>query len=144
MSGAPHILPEFAGPGTVRVRPSALRNISTRAFVQTGDNVMIGGFIIENYKRVVVRAIGPELSQHGVPNPLANPRLELHDATGALIASNDDWRSDQQSAILATDIAPTDDAESAIVQTLGPGAYTVIVSGKNDTTGVALVEVYGL
>ena len=75
---------------------------------------------------------------------LEDPELELHDSYGTLIAANDDWKSDQQSEIIATDIAPEDDAESAIVQTLGPGPYTVIVSGKNDGTGVALVEVYGL
>ena len=94
MSGAPHIVPEFRGTGSVHVFPSTLANISTRAFVQTGDNVMIGGFIIEGAysKEVVLRAIGPELSRYHVPNPLANPRLELHDATGALIASNDDWQ----------------------------------------------------
>ena len=72
---------------------STLGNISTRAFVQTGDNVMIGGFIVQGTepKRVIIRAIGPELTQYGVPNALANPTLELHDGTGALIASNDNW-----------------------------------------------------
>ena len=94
MSGAPHIVPEFRGTGSVHVFPSTLANISTRAFVQTGDNVVIGGFIIEGAysKQVVIRAIGPELTRYHVPNALANPRLELHDATGALIASNDDWQ----------------------------------------------------
>jgi hypothetical protein len=92
-SGAPHVIPEFAGSGTVQVRPSTLGNISTRALVQAGDNVMIGGFIVQGpvSKEVVIRAIGPELTHYGVPNALANPRLELHDANGALIASNDDW-----------------------------------------------------
>ena len=73
--------------------PERLGNISTRAFVQTGDHVIIGGFIVQGTeaKRVIIRAIGPELSQHGVPNALANPTLELHNATGALIASNDNW-----------------------------------------------------
>ena len=73
---------------------SILGNISTRAFVQTGDNVMIGGFIVQGTepKRVIIRAIGPELTQYGVPNALANPTLELHDGTGALIASNDNWQ----------------------------------------------------
>jgi hypothetical protein len=153
MSGAPHILPEFGGFGTVRVRPSALRNISTRAFVQTGDNVMIGGFIVPGpyYKTVVVRAIGPELSQYGVPNPLANPRLELHDTAGALIASNDNWMttviggiitSDQVDWIRSSGHAPTDPRESAIIAILPPGNYTAIVRGVNNTVGVALVEVY--
>jgi hypothetical protein len=153
VSGAPHIFPEFRGSGTVRVRPSALRNISTRAFVQTGDNVMIGGFIVPGpyYKRVVVRAIGPELSQYGVPNPLANPRLELHDATGALIASNDNWMTtviggiitiDQVDWIRSSGHAPTDPRESAIIAILPPGNYTAIVRGVNNTVGVGLVEVY--
>ena len=76
--------------------PAQLGNISTRAFVQTGDNVMIGGFIVQGTepKRVIIRAIGPELTQYGVPNALANPTLELHDGTGALIASNDNWSDD--------------------------------------------------
>jgi hypothetical protein len=153
MSGAPHILPQFRGTGTVHVRPSALVNISTRAFVQTGDNVMIGGFIIQgpDYKEVVIRAIGPELTSYTVPNALANPRLELHDATGALIASNDDWQhtiidgiitTDQVGWIRSTGRAPTDRRESAMVVVLPPGNYTTIVRGTDNTTGVALVEVY--
>ena len=153
MSGAPHIVPEFRGTGSVHVFPSTLANISTRAFVQTGDNVMIGGFIIEGAysKEVVLRAIGPELSRYHVPNPLANPRLELHDATGALIASNDDWQhtiiggviiADQVDYIRDTGYAPTDPRESVIIATLQPGNYTAIVRGVNDTTGVGLVEVY--
>jgi hypothetical protein len=153
MSGAPHIVPEFRGTGSVHVFPSTLANISTRAFVQTGDNVMIGGFIIEGAysKEVVIRAIGPGLSRYHVPNPLANPRLELHDATGALIASNDDWQhtiiggvivADQVDYIRETGYAPTDSRESVIIATLLPGNYTAIVRGVNDTTGVGLVEVY--
>jgi hypothetical protein len=137
----------------VRVLPSILRNISTRAFVQTGDNVMIGGLIIEgsDYKEVVIRALGPELIHHGVPNPLANPRLELHDATGALIASNDDWQHtiiggiiniDQVGWIRSTGYAPVDDRESAMIAILPPGNYTTIVRGTGNMTGVALVEVY--
>ena len=94
LSGAPNILPEFTGLGTVRVGPiSTLGNISSRAFVQTGDNVIIGGFIVQGTepKRVIIRAIGPELTHHGVPNALNNPTLELHDGTGALIGANDNW-----------------------------------------------------
>jgi len=153
MSGAPHIVPEFRGTGSVHVFPSTLANISTRAFVQTGDNVVIGGFIIEGaYPReVVIRAIGPELTRYHVPNALANPKLELHDATGALIASNDDWqhtiiggviRYDQVEWIRFSGHAPTDPRESAIIATLAPGNYTAIVRGVNDTRGVGLVEVY--
>jgi hypothetical protein len=156
MSGAPHILPEFDGLGTVEAGPiSTLGNISTRAFVQTGDNVVIGGFIIEGAeaKRVVIRAIGPELTQYGVPNALANPTLELHDGTGALIASNNNWvatiiggiiTSDQVAAIRASGYAPGDPRESAMIVNLPPGNYTAIVRGVANTTGVALAEVYDL
>ena len=125
---------------------SKLGNISTRALVQTGNNVMIGGFIISGsgQKRVIVRAIGPSLAQHGITNPLLDPTLEMHDVTGAVIAFNDNWRDSQEAEIQATGLAPTDNRESAIVRTLAPGSYTAIVRGKNNTIGVALVEVYGL
>jgi hypothetical protein len=93
---------------------------------------------------VIVRALGPSLGSAGVMNPLADPTLELHNSNGSLIASNDDWRSDQESAIIATGIPPTNDAESAIVLTLAPGAYTAIEAGKDGGTGVGLVEVYNL
>ena len=113
---------------------------------QTGNNVMIGGLIItgSGQKNVVVRAIGPSLAQHGITNPLADPTLELHNGNGALIAFNDNWKDTQQAQIQATGLAPTNDKESAIVRTLAPGNYTAIVRGKNNTIGVALVEVYGL
>ena len=126
-----------------RTVDSKLANISTRGFVQTGDNVLIGGLIVlgQNPLRVIVRAIGPSLP---VPGTLANPTLELHDGNGALIASNDNWRSDQEAEIIATGIPPTNDMESAIVRNLAPGNYTAIVRGVNNTTGVALVEAYGL
>ena len=134
---------------------SILGNISTRSFVQTDDNVMIGGFIVQGTgsKRVIIRAIGPELSQFGVPDPLANPRLELHNATGALIGSNDDLQHtiirgvitrNQVADIQNSGHAPTDPSESAIIAELRPGDYTAIVRGVNNTTGVALVEVYDL
>jgi hypothetical protein len=134
---------------------SILGNISTRAFVQTDDNVMIGGFIVAGAqpKQVIIRAIGPELTQYGVPNALANPTLELHDSTGALIASNDSWQhtiiggiitSDQVAAIRASGHAPADPRESAIITFLPPGNYTAIVRGVNNTTGVALIEVYDI
>jgi hypothetical protein len=123
---------------------SKLGNISTRAFVQTGDNVVIGGLIISgaSSEDVVVRAIGPSLTQYGIANALADPMLELHDGNGALIVSNDNWKDTQQTEIQATGLAPSNDAESAILRTLAPGNYTAIVRGKNNTTGVALVEVY--
>ena len=123
--------------------------------MQTGDNVMIGGFIVQGTepKRVIIRAIGPELTQYGVPNALANPTLELHDGTGALIASNDNWRttiiggiitSNQVRDITNSGYAPGDGRESAIIADLAPGNYTAIVRGVNDATGVALVEAYHL
>ncbi|PYK09837.1 MAG: hypothetical protein DME65_11265 [Verrucomicrobia bacterium] len=156
MSGAPHILPEFDGLGTMEAGPiSTLANISTRAFVQTGDNVVIGGFIVQGTeeKRIVIRAIGPELTQYGVPNALANPTLELYDSTGALIAFNNNWvatiiggiiTSDQVAAIRASGYAPGDPSESAMIVNVPPGNYTAIVRGVANTTGVALAEVYDL
>jgi len=134
---------------------SQLTNISTRAFVQTGDNVIIGGFIVQGpvLKRVIVRAIGPELIPYGVPNVLPDPTLELHDAAGALIASNDNWQhtiiggiitADQVAEIQNSGHAPTVATESAIIANLPPGNYTAIVRGVNNTMGVALVEAYDL
>jgi hypothetical protein len=134
---------------------SQLGNISTRAFVQTGDNAMIGGFIVQGIqpKRVIIRAIGPELTQYGVPNALADTTLELHDSTGALIASNDSWlhtiiggiiTDDQVRDIRSSGHGPTDVRESAIIADLPAGNYTAIVCGVNDTTGIGLVEVYDL
>jgi uncharacterized Zn-binding protein involved in type VI secretion len=125
---------------------SKLGNISTRALVQTGDNVMIGGFIISGsgQKSVIVRAIGPSLTQQGITNPLLDPTLELHNGSGTVIAFDDNWRDSQEAEIEATGLAPSDDRESAIVRTLAPGNYTAIVRGKNNTIGVALIEVYDL
>jgi DNA-binding beta-propeller fold protein YncE len=149
---------DFRGTRVYDISPlpdSQLGNISTRAFVQTGDNVMIGGFIVQGIqpKRVIIRAIGPELSRFGVPDVLANPTLELHDDTGALIASNDNWvttiiggiiTSNQVREIQASGHAPRDRRESAIIADLPAGNYTAIVRGVDDTTGVALAEVYDL
>jgi hypothetical protein len=122
---------------------SKLANISTRGLVRTGDDVMIGGLIVlgQNPLRVIVRAIGPSLP---VPGALSDPTMELHDGNGALIASNDNWRSDQETEIIATGIPPSNDLESAIVRDLAPGNYTAIVRGMNSATGVALVEAYSL
>jgi hypothetical protein len=128
---------------------STLANISTRGFVSTGDSVMIGGFIIGGggggASTVVVRAIGPTLTDFGVANALQDPILELHDSDGATIASNDNWKDgpDQQT-ISADSLAPTKDSESALLAILAPGAYTAIVRGANDTIGVGLVEAYNL
>ena len=122
---------------------SKLANISTRAFVQTGDNVLIGGLIVigQSAADVIVRAIGPSLQVAGA---MANPTLELRDANGVLLGSNDNWRTTQQTAIIETGVAPARDAESAIVTSFSPGSYTAIVRGANGTTGVAVVEVYQL
>ena len=122
---------------------SKLANISTRGFVQTGDNVLIGGLILtgQEPRRVIVRAIGPSLT---VPGALADPTLELRDANGGLLASNDNWRTSQEAEIIATTIPPSHDLESAIVQTLPPANYTAIVRGVNNTIGIALVEAYAL
>lgn len=108
---------------------------------------MIGGFIVgpaDTLTDILVRAIGPSLSPFGISNPLLDPILELHDGNGALLTTNDNWKDTQQAEIEATGIPPGDDRESAILQSLGPGNYTAIVRGVNDTTGVGLVEVYNL
>ena len=134
---------------------SSLGNISSRAFVQTGENVMIGGFVVQGSgrKRVIIRAIGPELTQYGITNVLDNPRLELYNRTGALIGSNDNWQtttlggiitSNQVNDIQNSGHAPTAASESAIIADLQPGNYTAVVHGVINTTGVALVEVYDL
>ena len=134
---------------------ASLGNISTRSFVQTGEHVMIGGFIVQGNgpKRVIIRAIGPELTQFGIPDALGNPRLELHNGNGAVIGTNDDWQNtiiggvitgNQVSDIQNSGHAPTAASESAIIADLQPGNYTAIVRGVNNTTGVALVEVYDL
>jgi hypothetical protein len=125
-----------------------LGNISTRGFVDAGENVMIGGLIAGPVSsasgQMLVRAVGPSLSGFGVPNALQDPTLELHDGNGGLLASNDDWRATQQTAIEATGLAPSNIKESAILAPLSPGSYTAIVRGAGNTTGVALVEVYKL
>lgn len=121
-----------------------LGNVSTRGFVGTGDNAMIGGVIIGSGESpiVVLRAIGPTLASSGVSNPLLDPTIELHDGSGAVIAFDDNWRDSQQQAVRATQLPPADDREAAIVAFLAPGNYTAVVRGKGDTTGVALVEAY--
>jgi probable HAF family extracellular repeat protein len=133
---------------------SKLANISTRGFVDTGDNVMIGGFIAGGGTAgatagEVVRAIGPSLTGVGVPGALEDTTLELYNSSGTLLASNDDWKtradgSSQEAEIKATTIPPGDERESALAITLAPGNYTAIVRGKTNTTGVSLIEVYHL
>lgn len=122
---------------------SSLVNISARGFVGTGNNVLIGGIIVRGNQavQVLVRAIGPSLVNFGVPEALSDTVLHVYSGSH-VIAANDDWKSDQQAAIVATGLAPMNDKESAVLLTLQPGAYTMIVDGKNHTTGVGLVEAY--
>lgn len=126
--------------------PAQPLNISTRVRVQSGDNVLIGGFIIDGNegKKVIVRALGPSLATSGVVGVLADPVIELRGPGGDLIASNDNWRSDQEAEIQASGVPPPNDLESAIVATLPPDGYTVIVRSKEDLPGVGLVEVFDL
>jgi hypothetical protein len=129
------------------IAEATLANISTRGFVETGDGAMIGGFIAgagTSAGQVLIRAIGPSLAGMGVDNPLLDPTLELHNASGATVATNDNWADSDEANIQATGLAPTNSAESAILTNLASGAYTAIVRGKNDTIGVGLVEVYYL
>ncbi|MBA2433115.1 MAG: exo-alpha-sialidase [Chthoniobacterales bacterium] len=122
-----------------------LLNISTRALVGNGEAVLIGGFIITGSgpKKIILRAIGPSLLRYGITNALEDPMLQLVPASGPSVA-NDDWGEGDAAAIQASGLQPDDPRESAIVQTLAPGAYTAIVRGKNDTTGVGLVEIFDL
>lgn len=122
-----------------------LANISTRGFVQTGDNVMIAGLVVQSHnKPLVVRALGPSLTRFGVNNALSDPTLSLYDSNGVLLLFNDDWQDTQESIISGTGLAPASDLESAIAGTVTPGSYTAIVRGYENATGNALIEVYGL
>jgi len=125
---------------------STLANTSTRGLVQTGDNVLIGGFIVGDGETdtVVIRAIGPSLADQEVADPLQDPTLDLYNSDGAVIMSNDNWRDSQETLLQSSGLTPTNDAESAIITSLASGEYTAIVRGKNDTTGVALVEIFNL
>jgi hypothetical protein len=124
-----------------------LANISTRGFIDRGEEVMIAGFILaggSGGSKVIVRGIGPSLASAGVGQPLADPTLELHDGNGIAIAFNDNWRDSQESEIQATGIPPGDDREAAIVASLPPGPYTAVLAGRDGGSGIALVEVYKL
>ena len=144
--GAPTPTPTPTPSATPTPTPaSRLANVSTRMNVGVNDDVLIGGFIISGSqsKQLIVRALGPSLSAAGVAGTIANPTLELHDSTGALIASNDNWQSGgQASQISSSGFAPSNSLESALIATLAPGTYTAIVRGVNNTTGVALIEAY--
>lgn len=137
--------PEFLA---IEPAPHQLLNISTRGLVMTGDNVLIAGFFVGGTgpvgTNVVVRALGPSLTALGVTNALPDPVLELRDASGTLLASNNNWKDSQQEAIMNTGLAPTSDAESAIVTSLHGGAFTAIVRSATGETGTAVVEVYNL
>jgi hypothetical protein len=133
--------------GNCNSGPSAQAlNIATRLPVQLGDNAMIGGFIISgnDAKTVLLRGIGPSLANAGLSNVLDDPVLELHASNGALILQNDDWRDTQETQIQNSGLAPSVDREAAIIASLQPGAYTGILTGKNQTTGVGLLEFYDL
>ena len=127
---------------------SKLGNISTRGFVEVDDSVMIAGLIVEPGNgaslRILARALGPTLADFGVPGVLADPALDLVNSSGTLIRSNNNWKDSQRQEIEATGLAPNHDEEAALVETVGSGAYTVIVSGNGRTTGVGLVEVYDI
>ena len=123
---------------------AAFQNLSARAHVFTGEQILIVGFIIggtEN-KMVLIRGMGPSLAGFGVSSPLANPTLSLFDHTATLIAANDNWKDKQQAQIQATGLAPSNDFEAAILATLSPGAYTAFLQGKGATTGIGLAEIY--
>jgi hypothetical protein len=128
-----------------------LGNVATRGLVGTGNNVLIGGFVVNDDsftnqpQTILVRGIGPSLSAAGVSNPLPDPLIDLHDAQGTTIASNNDWGASPDAGALSTSgLAPPNPKESAILKTLAPGPYTVVLSGVNGGTGVGNVEAYNL
>lgn len=128
---------------------SRLANISTRASVGTGDDIVIAGFTLggsSNVGRLIVRGLGPSLAALGVPNTLANPALELRNSDGALLLANNDWQDnpDQAAEISAAGLAPTNNLEAALAATLPPGTYTALLAGLNNGIGIGLVEVYDL
>jgi len=130
-----------------RSADSKLANISTRGLVQTGDNALFAGTIVvgSQPQKVIVRALGPSLTTVGVSGVLANPTLQLRDSNGTVLEENDNWvESPNKQAIIDSTIPPSNDKESAIVRTLSPAAYTAVVRGVNNTTGIAIVEIYAL
>ena len=140
----------YAAPGGLAFEPTphTLFNISTRGFVGTGDAVLIGGFIVTGNgmvnSKVLIRAAGPSMTSQGVSGALQDPVLRLFNSSGAVIASNDNWKDTQQAAIQATGLAPSDDRESAILASLPSGAYTAIITGAANTTGIARVDVFNV
>ncbi len=136
-------LPEIYDLSNGTVQISAM---GTRGFVSTGDHVLLSGFIITGTApaRLLFRALGPSLADAGLSPVLPNPALELYNANGTLVATNDDWRETQASEIADTGLAPRNDLESAIVVTLNPGAYTLVTRGVNGTTGLGFAQIYDL
>jgi hypothetical protein len=125
--------------------PARLANIATRALVQAGDKLVIAGFIVQNAPvKAVVRAIGPSLTSFGVTNALADTTLQLRDVNGAIVRENDNWKTDQKSELENIGLQPTDDLEAALVETIPPGQYTAQIRGKNDSSGIGVVQVYFL
>lgn len=114
--------------------------------MSTGDAVVLNAFIITgpDPKRVIVRGLGPSLTQFGVPGVLADPALDLRSSDGTLLATNNNWRDTQEAEIQATGLAPTNNLEAAIVATLIPGSYTVVLRGVNNGIGIGLNELYDL
>lgn len=140
-AGTPHNGRNYAHNPRSTISP--LLNISTRGMVGTGENVLIGGFIIRGQSptKILVRALGPTLTSFGIVGAVPDTTIELYRGS-TLVGSNDDWKTTQQAAVAATTFAPTNDKESAIVTTLNPGAYTVIVRGKNNSTGIGLIDAF--
>jgi hypothetical protein len=132
-----------------RAPTSKLANISTRALVETGESIVIAGFIVggtSGTDKIIVRGIGPSLTALGISNALGDPNLQLRDGNGALLMSNNDWQDDpvQAAELTAAGLAPSNQLESGIVATLSPGAYTALLAGANNGSGVGLVEIYDL
>src|SRR5438105_8077030 len=140
-----YIGPMASASPTPSPTPTAqLQNISSRLLIQTGNNVGIAGFVVEGTdpKKLLIRGLGPTLAQFNVMGAMQNPTLELHDGSGSLITTNDNWKDTQQAEITATQLAPPADVEAAILATLQPGAYTAIQTGARGGTGVGLIEIY--
>jgi len=148
VSAAADTAPQGGGT-TAPPNNSELSNMSTRGFVLTDDNVMIGGFVLgrgSNTTEIVVRGIGPSLAGFGVDPILADPALELYDGNGTLLIANDDWQDNpaQASELMSVGLAPQNAKESAVLMALPPGAFTAILGGRNGGTGIGLVELYNV
>jgi hypothetical protein len=127
---------------------SKLANIASRGFVDTDNNVMIGGLIVgpagSATTKIVIRAIGPSLTNFGIAGALQDPTLDLVNANGVSLRSSNDWKESQQGEIEATGLQPSDNREAALIENVAPGNYTAVVRGAGNTTGVGLVEVYNI